>query len=65
MRNPGKGKWYKFNDTVVQEFEMNDSALEAECFGGKYKAKVYDQGKYLPENLNYITLQRFVFVKAR
>ena len=45
MSNPSKGKWYKFNDTIVQEFEMND--LEAECFGGKYKAKVYDQGEFL------------------
>ena len=44
MNNPSKGKWYKFNDTVVEEFEMTDAALEAECFGGKYKAKVYDQG---------------------
>ncbi len=30
MNNPSKGKWYKFNDTVVEEFEMTDAALEAE-----------------------------------
>ncbi|ELT87807.1 hypothetical protein CAPTEDRAFT_215538 [Capitella teleta] len=42
MNNPNRGKWYKFNDTVVDEFEMTESALEAECFGGTYKAKVYD-----------------------
>lgn len=45
MTNPNKGKWYRFNDTVVEEFEMTDANLEAECFGGKYKAKVYDNSK--------------------
>ena len=44
MDNPSKGKWFKFNDTVVEEFEMTDANLEAECFGGYYKTKVYDQG---------------------
>ena len=43
MNNPRKGKWFKFNDTVVEEFEMNEAALENECFGGNYKAKVFDQ----------------------
>ena len=43
MSNPGKGKWYKFNDTDVEAFEMTDAALEEECFGGTYKAKVYEQ----------------------
>ncbi len=47
LSNPNKGKWYKFNDTVIEEFEMNDASLEAECFGGAYKAKVYDHCKYL------------------
>ena len=41
-----KEKWYKFNDTVVEEFDMNEDTLEAECFGGTYKATVYDTGKY-------------------
>ena len=45
LSNPNKGKWYKFNDTVIEEFEMNDASLEAECFGGAYKAKVYDHCK--------------------
>ena len=40
-----KGKWYKFNDTIVEEFDMNDESLEQECFGGTYKATVYDTGK--------------------
>ncbi|KAL5016318.1 hypothetical protein ScPMuIL_005907 [Solemya velum] len=47
--NQQKGKWFKFNDTIVEEFEMNDGNLEAECFGGFYKAKVYDQSNSYPE----------------
>lgn len=46
LNNNNKGKWFKFNDTVVEEFEMTDAAVEAECFGGTYKAKVYDQCTY-------------------
>ena len=42
LTNPNRGKWFKFNDTVVEEFEMNESTLEEECFGGSYKAKVYE-----------------------
>jgi len=45
MSNPNKGKWYRFNDTVVEEFEMTEEALENECFGGKYKAKFSDTCK--------------------
>ncbi|KAG1652915.1 Ubiquitin carboxyl-terminal hydrolase 24 [Nymphon striatum] len=40
--NIHKGKWYKFNDTTIEEIEMNESTLETECFGGSYKAKVSD-----------------------
>ena len=40
MTNPNKGKWFKFNDTTVEEVEMTESMLEQECFGGTYKAKV-------------------------
>ena len=40
-----KRKWYKFNDTIVDEFDMNEDTLEAECFGGTYKATVYDTGE--------------------
>jgi ubiquitin carboxyl-terminal hydrolase 9/24 len=46
LNNSNKGKWFKFNDTIVEEFEMGDAAVEAECFGGTYKAKVYEQCKY-------------------
>jgi len=47
MTNPNKGKWYRFNDTVVEEFEMTEESLESECFGGKYKAKFSDTCKFL------------------
>ncbi|MEQ2206569.1 hypothetical protein XENOCAPTIV_000089, partial [Xenoophorus captivus] len=30
-----RGRWYKFNDNVVEEFDMNDETLEYECFGGE------------------------------
>ncbi|XP_077980970.1 ubiquitin carboxyl-terminal hydrolase 24-like [Glandiceps talaboti] len=49
ITNPTKGKWFKFNDTIVEEFDMNDGTLEAECFGGTYRAKVYDQSTSYPE----------------
>jgi len=47
MSNPNKGKWYRFNDTVVEEFEMTEESLESECFGGKYKAKFSDTCKFV------------------
>ena len=37
--NDSYGKWFKFNDTTVDEFEMTDETMAAECFGGHYKAK--------------------------
>ncbi|XP_046339329.2 ubiquitin carboxyl-terminal hydrolase 24-like isoform X2 [Haliotis rufescens] len=55
LTNSNKGKWFKFNDTIVEEFYMNDSSLEQECFGGSYKAKVYDQSSssYPEDRLRY------------
>lgn len=44
-----KEKWYKFNDIFVEEFDMNEDTLEAECFGGTYKATVYDTVNSYPE----------------
>ena len=41
-----ESRWYRFNDTVVDEFVMNDAALAAECFGGTYKSKAADGSKY-------------------
>lgn len=51
LTNPNKGRWFKFNDTSVEQVEMNDALLEQECFGGTYKAKVsYDSSNPLPED---------------
>lgn len=44
MSNETHGKWFKFNDTTVELFEMTDEAMATECFGGKYKAKTSDAG---------------------
>ena len=35
----GSGHWLRFNDVSVDEFSLTDVAVEAECFGGTYKAK--------------------------
>ncbi|XP_071548346.1 ubiquitin carboxyl-terminal hydrolase 24-like isoform X1 [Panulirus ornatus] len=51
LTNPNKGHWFRFNDTSVEQVEMNDTVLEQECFGGTYKAKVsYDSSNPLPED---------------
>lgn len=54
ITNPNKGKWYKFNDTIVEEFDMNDASVEAECFGGTYKAKVTETTCKFYNCFNYI-----------
>ncbi|XP_075688794.1 ubiquitin carboxyl-terminal hydrolase 24 isoform X3 [Rhinoderma darwinii] len=48
-RSCGKSKWFKFNDTVVEEFDLNDETIEYECFGGEYRPKVYDQSNPYPD----------------
>ncbi|KAG9350930.1 hypothetical protein JZ751_024819, partial [Albula glossodonta] len=48
-RGSSRGRWYKFNDNVVEEFDMNDESLEYECFGGEYRPKVYDQSNPYPD----------------
>uniref|UniRef100_A0A3B3YMA8 Ubiquitin carboxyl-terminal hydrolase 24 n=1 Tax=Poecilia mexicana TaxID=48701 RepID=A0A3B3YMA8_9TELE len=48
-RGNARGRWYKFNDNVVEEFDMNDETLEYECFGGEYRPKVYDQSNPYPD----------------
>ncbi|XP_076873154.1 ubiquitin carboxyl-terminal hydrolase 24 isoform X4 [Brachyhypopomus gauderio] len=48
-RGSWRGRWYKFNDNVVEEFDMNDETLEYECFGGEYRPKVYDQSNPYPD----------------
>lgn len=53
-----RNRWLKFNDTTVEEFEMTDNTLEAECFGGTYKAKSYDTS-----NLLFIYSIIYIFTK--
>ncbi|KAG7316677.1 hypothetical protein KOW79_020218 [Hemibagrus wyckioides] len=48
-RGGSRSRWYKFNDNVVEEFDMNDESLEYECFGGEYRPKVYDQSNPYPD----------------
>jgi len=43
------GRWLRFNDILVDEFAMSDPAMEAECFGGSYKAKPNDTQSSNPE----------------
>lgn len=38
-------RWLKFNDTLVEEFDLNDSTLESECFGGALKTTNPDSCK--------------------
>ncbi|CAB4058031.1 USP9_24 [Lepeophtheirus salmonis] len=45
-KRKSNGKWYKFNDTTVEEFELNEESLVAECFGGNYTEK---KSSHLPE----------------
>ncbi|CAK8688756.1 unnamed protein product [Clavelina lepadiformis] len=52
--NPHHGRWFKFNDTNVEEFEMTEQSLEEECFGGTFTSKVYERGiPYDEERLRY------------
>ena len=37
LTNRNKNRWFKFNDTTVEEFEMTDEKIMSECFGGSYK----------------------------
>ena len=43
--NNRKGHWFKFNDTVIEEFDLTDTTIETECFGGNYKAKVFENSE--------------------
>lgn len=54
LSNPWRGKWFKFNDITVEEFEMSPNNLAEECFGGTYKSKVYEKGtQYQEDRLRY------------
>lgn len=55
-----RNRWLKFNDTTVEEFDMNDTTLEAECFGGTYKAKSYDTSNSIFVFLSFLFLVAFL-----
>ena len=57
------GRWFKFNDTTVEEFEMNEDNLAAECFGGTYKAKKVASN--LPEDRQRYWNAYMLFYEAR
>lgn len=61
LSGSARGRWYKFNDNVVEEFDMNDETLEYECFGGEYRPKVYDQCKWrtIAKLKKYVNLDRW------
>ena len=65
MTNKNKNKWFKFNDTTVEEFEMSEDNLMKECFGGTYKVKKSQGfGPDLPEDRQrcaQILRQRYYF----
>lgn len=44
-------KWYKFNDTSVEKFEMTEEALEIECFGGDYKVPQPEGSKFIVHSM--------------
>ena len=47
MGNGNYGKWFKFNDTNVEEVEMSDQLIESEWFGGRYTMRNESKRKYL------------------
>ena len=45
--NDSNEKWYKFNDTSVEEINLNESTLIEECFGGTFTCT--SDNRCLPE----------------
>ncbi len=45
--NTSNDKWYKFNDTSVEEINFTDATLADECFGGTFIST--SEFKVLPE----------------
>ena len=64
VTNVNKNKWFKFNDTNVEEFEMTEENLKAECFGGKFKVKK-KEGSSLPEERQRYWNGYILFYEAR
>jgi len=44
LSNPHHGRWFKFNDTSIEPFDMNEHSMEDECFGGTFRSRVYEKG---------------------
>ncbi|KAJ4943286.1 hypothetical protein JOQ06_005790 [Pogonophryne albipinna] len=58
-RGSARGRWYKFNDNVVEEFDMNDETLEYECFGGEYRPKkISDQNSPVLPKKSRVSIMR-------
>ncbi len=49
IKERSSGRWFKFNDTSVEAFDMTDESLASECFGGYYKVK--KENSYSSSNL--------------
>ena len=48
-RHSAGDKWFKFNDTTVEEVDMTEDVIKQECFGGSFKVKK-SHGSNLPED---------------
>ena len=57
------GRWFKFNDTTVEEFDMSEENIAAECFGGTYKAKKVSSN--LPEDRQRYWNAYMLFYEAK
>ena len=44
---------------------MSDAMLEAECFGGTYKAKVYDNSKFNIHRLIFAIIKNLAFHRPK
>ena len=67
VSNANKDKWFKFNDTTVDSFFMNDENLEAECFGGTFTVNKKEGGgtSNLPEERQRYWNGYILFYEAR
>uniref|UniRef100_A0A915KXS8 Ubiquitinyl hydrolase 1 n=1 Tax=Romanomermis culicivorax TaxID=13658 RepID=A0A915KXS8_ROMCU len=49
VENGTKNKWFKFNDTTIEQVDMTPEFMEHELFGGTYKAST-DKHSSFPED---------------
>ena len=40
-------KWFKFNDTTVEEVDMNEDTLKQECFGKDFLILTFNEDYHL------------------